>query len=238
MGSSRVRTKTQMCSKCSEGLEHLRGTGIKMPKEVLASLPGRQANKRKADSTPEEWEQHRLFRRHYERWYRDASSNLREYQIEYHKNYKLNHPELLQEYSKLNYQQDKERYYEGERRRRAMEADVYSERYSKNDVLSKWGTDCHMCSGPIDLDAPAHASQALADEWRDGLHLDHIIPIAIGGPDILENVKPAHAKCNLGRPKNFSDVEALSSTLDVKVLNLVNVEFQNRPRKRGRKLMD
>jgi hypothetical protein len=84
-----------MCNKCSEGLEHLRSTGTKMPKEVMASLPGRQAKKRKADSTPQEWEQHKLFRRHYERWYRDARSNLREYQLEYHKNYKLNHPEFF-----------------------------------------------------------------------------------------------------------------------------------------------
>lgn len=227
-----------MCSKCSEGLEHLRTTGARMPKEVRKSLPGKESSKRKADMTPEELEQHLLFRRHYERWYRDANKNLRTYQREYHKNYKLNHPDLLKAYSKLNYERDKDRVYAGERRRRAMEADVYSEKYSRTDVLTKWGTDCHLCAKPIDLEAPAHSSQATADEWKWGLHLDHVIPISIGGPDILENVKPAHATCNLSRPRDFSDVDELSAYLDDKVLNLVNVEFKQRDRRLGRPLKD
>lgn len=227
-----------MCSKCSEGLEHLRSTRVKMPKEIRSSLPGKESGKRKADMSPEEREQHLLFRRHYERWYRDANKNLRAYQREYHKNYKLNHPDLLKEYSKLHYERDKEKYYAGERRRRAMEADVYSEPYSRSDVLEKWGTDCHLCQQPIDLDAPAHSSSAESNEWEKGLHLDHVIPISIGGPDILENVKPAHASCNLSRPRTFTDVESLSVSLDVKVLNLVNVEFQKRTRRLGRPLKD
>ncbi len=227
-----------MCSKCSEGLEHLKSPGTKMPKEYRATLPGKESTKKKADMTPEELDQHRLFRRHYERWYRDNNKNLRAYQLAYHKNYKLNHPELLSEYSKRNYQLNPDKYYQAERNRRAMEANVYSERYSKDEVLALWGTDCHLCLGPIDLSAPAHSSQAEPEEWKWGLHLDHVIPISIGGPDILENVKPAHAVCNLSRPRNFSDVEELSKSLDVKVLNLVNVEYQNRPRKLGRRLMD
>ena len=37
-------------------------------------------------------------------------------------------------------------------------------------------------------------------------HLDHIIPLNIGGLHIKSNVRYVHAKCNLQRPKNGSDI--------------------------------
>jgi len=33
--------------------------------------------------------------------------------------------------------------------------------------------------------------------WERGLHLDHVIDIQFGGADAIDNVKPAHALCNL-----------------------------------------
>jgi 5-methylcytosine-specific restriction endonuclease McrA len=35
--------------------------------------------------------------------------------------------------------------------------------------------------------------------WQNGLHIDHVIPIAKGGADILDNLKPSHAICNISK---------------------------------------
>jgi hypothetical protein len=50
-------------------------------------------------------------------------------------------------------------------------------------VLERDGMVCHICSGEI---------STLAD-----LHFDHVIPLAKGGPHTADNIKPAHALCNL-----------------------------------------
>ena len=33
--------------------------------------------------------------------------------------------------------------------------------------------------------------------WQNGLHIEHVIDLALGGLDTLENVRPSHAVCNL-----------------------------------------
>jgi 5-methylcytosine-specific restriction endonuclease McrA len=32
---------------------------------------------------------------------------------------------------------------------------------------------------------------------RGGITVDHIIPLALGGPDTIRNMQPAHSKCNV-----------------------------------------
>jgi len=66
--------------------------------------------------------------------------------------------------------------------------------YSDADVLSTYGLDCHICQIPIDLNAPRRVGR---DGWEKGLHIDHVYPLSKGGLDILENVRPAHGKCNI-----------------------------------------
>lgn len=90
---------------------------------------------------------------------------------------------------------------ETSRRRRALKRGNGQEKYTEQEVLYLWGTDCHICSGPIDLTAPR--SQATKQPgWEAGLHFDHVVPISKGGSDTLDNVKPAHAKCNLKKSSN------------------------------------
>lgn len=84
------------------------------------------------------------------------------------------------------------------RARRARLKGTATESYTEEDVLSRWGTDCWICLGPIDLAAPRKSG---VEGWELGLHLDHVILIASGGSDTLDNVKPAHGMCNLKRPK-------------------------------------
>lgn len=52
--------------------------------------------------------------------------------------------------------------------------------YKRQQVFARWGHVCCYC------DAPAE-------------HLDHVQPIAQGGKDVLSNVVPACADCNLAK---------------------------------------
>ena len=82
----------------------------------------------------------------------------------------------------------------GSAKRRALEAQVVSEKYELQDILDTWGTDCHICQEPVDFDAPRHSRHP---NWERGLHLDHVIPLSRGGSNTVANVKPSHARCNL-----------------------------------------
>lgn len=53
--------------------------------------------------------------------------------------------------------------------------------YSERDVWERGAGRCYLCGGALD---PAN--------WQ----IEHVIPVARGGPDILANVMPAHADCN------------------------------------------
>ena len=81
------------------------------------------------------------------------------------------------------------------RTRRASLAGVEREEYTTDQVVEKYGDMCHLCSEKIDMGAPRNIGGG--DGWRLGLHLDHVIPISKGGSDTVDNVRPAHAICNL-----------------------------------------
>lgn len=83
-------------------------------------------------------------------------------------------------------------------RRRALERGNNHVPYTATQVLEEYGTNCHICNGPIDLLAPRHTA---AKGWEQGLHLDHVLPLCMGGDDAIWNVKPAHGICNIRRNK-------------------------------------
>ena len=66
--------------------------------------------------------------------------------------------------------------------------------YELNEVLNTYGTNCHICQEPIDMNAPRRVG---LDGWEQGLHLDHLIPLSKGGEDTIENIRPTHGQCNL-----------------------------------------
>ena len=87
-------------------------------------------------------------------------------------------------------------------RNRARKIGVYFDNhFSDQDVLDLYGTTCHLCNEEIDLTAPRVAG---IPGWERGLHVDHVIPLSKGGPDVLENVKPSHAKCNMKKSNNLA----------------------------------
>jgi 5-methylcytosine-specific restriction endonuclease McrA len=69
-------------------------------------------------------------------------------------------------------------------------------KYSLYEIFVIHGPDCHICSLPIDFSAPR---RSFAPGWEKGLQLDHVIPLAKGGSDQIENVKPSHGLCNLSK---------------------------------------
>jgi hypothetical protein len=88
----------------------------------------------------------------------------------------------------------------GSRRRNRLRG-LPQERYTEKEVLELYGTDCHLCGKPIDLDAPRRTGWG--EGWQRGLQFDHVQPVAKGGADILANVRPAHGLCNLSKGKKY-----------------------------------
>lgn len=70
-------------------------------------------------------------------------------------------------------------------RRRARKYGAGYEPVDLEALLLEHGMVCHICKGDIVNKA--------------GLHFDHVIPLAKGGPHAASNIRPAHAKCNLSK---------------------------------------
>ena len=98
-------------------------------------------------------------------------------------NYKKNNPDKVREWARRS-----------NRKREARKRDTGHTPYSEKDVLSIYGTNCHICQNPIQMDAPRQVGK---DGWEKGLHIDHLYPLSKGGSDTLENVRPSHGKCNI-----------------------------------------
>jgi len=226
-----------LCKKCTKGLAEEAKRLYppkKVPKEELKKIPGKRCYKPYKDRTPEEQEKHLLFQRRYKDLYlKYNGEGYSYYQNEYQLRYRINHSEKLTSYYKKRYESNPEAYHSIERRRRAREALVYYEKYSVDDVINAWGTDCYLCLKPIDFDAPRHAITNLPG-WELGLHLDHVIPISQGGPDMVDNVKPTHAICNLRRSKKEIPLQEAKELVSLKVLNLVKMDMFYEPLKKGR----
>jgi 5-methylcytosine-specific restriction endonuclease McrA len=126
-------------------------------------------------------------------YYRHLESNRERAREQMRKHYAEN-PGNRVEYDREYRKQNPHVAREANRRRRAREALAENSPYTEAEVLTAWGSTCHICSEEIDFDAPRRAGSGPG--WGRGLHLDHVIPLSRGGADTLDNVKPAHAICN------------------------------------------
>lgn len=134
-------------------------------------------------------------------YYLDNKESIREYHRQYYMDnkqrsaeYRQKNKESIAKYKKQYRQDNPDDKRRSEARRRARKLQNGVEFYTEQQVLDLYGTDCHICNEPIDLAAPRSAG---VGGWEKGLHVDHVIPISKGGPDTLDNVRPAHAQCNL-----------------------------------------
>lgn len=67
-------------------------------------------------------------------------------------------------------------------KRRALERATAVEPVDYAAILAEHGMVCHLCGAAI--------------ESRADLHMDHVIPLARGGPHVAENIRPSHRWCN------------------------------------------
>ena len=95
------------------------------------------------------------------------------------------------------------------RRRRAKKLGNGFESYTLKEIFKLYGTNCYLCDMPINLKVSGKSGSN--PQWRSGLHIEHFIDIALGGPDTLENVRPSHGWCNLTKPQRGKDSVELSN---------------------------
>jgi 5-methylcytosine-specific restriction endonuclease McrA len=118
----------------------------------------------------------------------------RERLLAYQKEYRKNNPAKFRAKQKKYWAKHPEKAAEFNRKRRADKNSVEHVPYTVQQVLKKYGKNCHICGDLIDLKANRKVGKK---GWEKGLHLDHVIPISKGGPDTIENVRPAHGVCNI-----------------------------------------
>ena len=81
-------------------------------------------------------------------------------------------------------------------RDRAKKRGIEYKYYTRQQIFDRDGYDCYLCGDPTDLTAPHVQGQP---GWETYPHIEHVIPLAKGGIDTLDNVKIAHAKCNMDK---------------------------------------
>jgi len=81
-------------------------------------------------------------------------------------------------------------------RERAIKRGVPTQYYTRQQIIDRDGTDCYLCHLPLDFEANHVQGQP---GWELYPHVEHVVPLAKGGHDILDNVKLAHAKCNIDK---------------------------------------
>ena len=121
--------------------------------------------------------------------------------------WRLANPEKVREMTRVSQEKYRLKNPENSRKtcrtRRARRLNVPSEPYTTQDILDLWGTNCYNCGETIDLNAPRRVGLV---GWEQGLHLDHVIPLALGGSDLMINVKPSHGLCNLRKSKTTKNL--------------------------------
>lgn len=130
-------------------------------------------------------------------YYTENKDAILEKQLSYRKDNK----DAIRERDKKYYENNKGYFRRKHSRRLAIKLKNGFEPYDELQVLAKYGSNCHICNKAIDLDAPRRVGAG--NGWEYGLHIDHVIPLSKGGPDTLENVRPAHAVCNLQKSNHM-----------------------------------
>jgi 5-methylcytosine-specific restriction endonuclease McrA len=70
-------------------------------------------------------------------------------------------------------------------------------------ALAREKPPCHICGGEIDYE--------LKYPHLDSFVVDHVIPIARGGLDVIENKAASHSRCNRAKSDKLADEIAASA---------------------------
>lgn len=82
-----------------------------------------------------------------------------------------------------------------------------AQRDRDRDAIRKTGAGCHICGAPIDYTLP----------YLDPMEfvVDHLVPLARGGPDARSNKAAAHRRCNASKGmRAHAPIVRRSSSLD------------------------
>jgi len=90
---------------------------------------------------------------------------------------------LYREWVEANPERARDIYWNKTQRRRARERASTVGPVDRKRVIEDYGMICHLCTGEI--------------KTRTDLHIDHVFPIAAGGPHVQDNLRPSHSWCNL-----------------------------------------
>ena len=63
-------------------------------------------------------------------------------------------------------------------------------------VIARFGMRCYLCSRPITVPASEVTNPG-------ALTLDHVVPIAMGGRDTVDNLRPTHRSCNEDKGERY-----------------------------------
>lgn len=105
--------------------------------------------------------------------------------------WKRANPEAVRRHRQADYERHKPRFHFNALKRKLQKKANGSAPRLLADLLELYrtrGGRCAYCGGGVD--------------GKRGLHLDHVIPLALGGPDTLENLVGACAKCNRAKWAN------------------------------------
>lgn len=162
------------------------GPGFRSKCKKCMRMQGKQWRENNKEAIKQKREEKKEWHsEYYKKWREDN----KEYRSEYHRQWREDNKEHLTEYFRQYLKDNREKRYANNARREAIKKGAaVGKDFTRQDVLDKWGTDCHICGEPIDL-----------DEW----HQDHVIPLqpeeGEPGPHTLDNVKPSHPDCNMSK---------------------------------------
>ena len=82
-------------------------------------------------------------------------------------------------------------YRQAQRKIVARKRGVVHEDWTEKQLIDTYGSDCYICSKPINFDAPKRGIGSDYSFWPD-----HMTPTSRGGSNTIDNVRPCHRKCN------------------------------------------
>jgi len=89
-------------------------------------------------------------------------------------------------------------------RRKAAKLNAEIVPFTDEEMFAMWGYLCHICEIEVDITIPR-----LDDAGNynlQALHRDHVVALSRGGAHKVENVRPAHAVCNIRKStKEWTD---------------------------------
>ena len=180
--------------KCNKGDKCVHSGG---PIQPLDNFSGRRLSPDGKSYTCKECERlqsRESYKRRKEKGLIDKTDTAKEIRRQYSKDYyRDKREERLEYYRKYrNSERGRSVYREGAKRRDQRKNDQQGDKYQRWEVIKRDTVDgkliCQLCNKPI-------------ERVRD-VHIDHIVPIASGGIDQLDNVRCVHQTCNLERNKN------------------------------------